>query len=120
MRNFDGIKLLILAGLILGAIAVLYPLVVVLQASFTTVDGEFTLSNYQQAWQQGKFLLAFANSTIVALSVTGFQIITSALAGYALARLEFPGRQTISGNGMTCLNPWCSPLAQNYEPYSLL
>jgi hypothetical protein len=35
MRN----KLLTLIGLILGAIAILYPLLVVLQASLTTVDG---------------------------------------------------------------------------------
>ncbi|MEL7523378.1 MAG: carbohydrate ABC transporter permease [Cyanobacteria bacterium J06553_1] len=82
-------------GLILGAIAILYPLLVVLQASFTTADGHFTLANYQQAWQQGGFLLAFANSTIVALSVTALQIITSAMAGYALARLNFRGKQAI-------------------------
>ena len=88
-------NLLILIGLILGAIAILYPLLVVLQASLTTADGQFTLSNYQQAWQQGGFLLAFTNSTIVALSVTALQIFTSALAGYALARLKFKGKQTI-------------------------
>ena len=92
--NFSKIDLLILIALILGAIAILYPLLVVLQASFTA-DGHFSLANYQEAWQQGSFLLAFANSTIVALSVTAFQIVTSALAGYALARLEFRGKQTI-------------------------
>ena len=93
--NFSQTNLLILIALILGAIAILYPLLVVLQASFTAADGHFTLDNYRQAWQQGNFLLAFANSTIVALSVTAFQIVTSALAGYALARLEFKGKQTI-------------------------
>ena len=41
------------------------------------------------------FLLAFANSTLVALAVTGIQIVTSALAGYALARLKFRGRQAL-------------------------
>ena len=88
-------QLLISIALILGAIAILYPLLVVLQASVSTADGHFTFDNYRQAWQQGNFLLAFANSTIVALSVTAFQIITSALAGYALARLEFKGKQAI-------------------------
>jgi multiple sugar transport system permease protein len=91
----SGTKLFTLIGLILGAIAVLYPLLVVLQASFTTADGHFTWTNYQQAWSRGRFFLAFANSTIVALSVTALQIITSALAGYALARLEFKGKQAI-------------------------
>ena len=81
--------------LILGAIVVLYPLIVVVQTSFTSTDNHLTIANYQRAWHQGRFLLAFANSTIVALSVTAFQIITAALAGYALARLEFKGKQAI-------------------------
>lgn len=93
--NTSRTNLLILIALILGAIAILYPLLVVLQASLTTADGHITLANFQQAWQQGRFLLAFANSTIVALSVTALQIVTSALAGYALARLEFKGKQAI-------------------------
>lgn len=93
--SISGTKLLALIGLTLGAIVVLYPLLVVLQASFTTANGHFTWANYQQAWYRGGFLLAFANSTIVALSVTALQIITSALAGYALARLEFKGKQAI-------------------------
>jgi multiple sugar transport system permease protein len=88
-------KLLTLIGLIIGVIIVLFPLIVVLQSSFTTADNHFTLANYQQAWHQGKFLLAFANSTIVALGVTAFQIVTSALAGYALARLKFKGKQAM-------------------------
>ena len=92
---FSWSKLLTLICLIVGVIIVLFPLIIVLQSSFTTADNHFTLANYQQAWHQGKFLLAFANSTIVALGVTAFQIVTSALAGYALARLEFKGKQTI-------------------------
>ncbi|MGF1589349.1 MAG: carbohydrate ABC transporter permease [Pleurocapsa sp.] len=93
--NFSWAKLLTLIGLILGVIIVLFPLIIVVQSSFTTANNHFTLANYQQAWQQGKFLLAFANSTIVALGVTALQIITSALAGYALARLKFKGKQAI-------------------------
>jgi multiple sugar transport system permease protein len=54
-----------------------------------------TIANYQDAWKRGNFLLAFANSSLVAIAVTAFQIITSALAGYALARLKFRGRQAI-------------------------
>ena len=92
---FSWTKLLIWIILILGAVVVLSPLIVVLQSSFTTSDNHFTLAKYQQAWHQGGFLLAFANSTIVALGVTALQIITSALAGYALARLQFKGKQAI-------------------------
>ncbi|MEM7595053.1 MAG: carbohydrate ABC transporter permease [Cyanobacteria bacterium P01_A01_bin.83] len=95
VSNCSWSKLLTLIVLILGAIVVLFPLVVVVQSSFTSADANFTIANYKQAWHQGKFLLAFANSTLVALTVTGLQIITSALAGYALARLKFKGKQAI-------------------------
>lgn len=88
--------------LLIGAVLVLYPLGMVLVTSFTpsallgeTATGGWTLSNYQQAWARGNFLVAFANSTIVALAVTALQILTSALAGYALARLRFRGRQAV-------------------------
>ena len=96
--NLTKTQVLIFFALILGALAVLSPLLVVLQASFTSGDlsgGHFTWENYRTAWHQGNFLLAFANSTLVALSVTALQIFTSALAGYALARLQFRGKQLV-------------------------
>jgi multiple sugar transport system permease protein len=92
-----------LGVLLLGAVVVLLPLCVVFLTSFAPSGATPTLfsknswsfANYREAWQRGKFLLAFANSTLVALAVTGFQIVTSALAGYALARLKFRGRQAL-------------------------
>lgn len=85
----------------LGAVIVLLPLGVVFLTSFASPGAtqlllsSWSLANYREAWQRGNFLLAFANSTLVALVVTGFQIVTSALAGYALARLKFYGRQAL-------------------------
>jgi multiple sugar transport system permease protein len=88
----------------LGAAIVLAPLALVLVTSFTTAETvatgwhwpqTWTLDNYRSAWQQGHFGRAFANSTLVALGVTATQIATSSLAGYALARLQFPGRQAL-------------------------
>jgi multiple sugar transport system permease protein len=91
--------------LLLGAVVVLLPLAIVFLMSVVPAEETVTsknlvpqalsFDNYQQAWQRGNFLLAFANSTFVALAVTGFQVITSALAGYALARLNFRGRQAL-------------------------
>jgi multiple sugar transport system permease protein len=87
-----------------GAGVMMAPLAVVLITSITPVGAtatgfslptQLTVANYQAAWSQGNFLLAFANSTFVALAVTGLQIFTSALAGYALARLKFRGRQAL-------------------------
>jgi multiple sugar transport system permease protein len=92
-----------LGVLLLLAAFVLLPLVVVFLTSFThnsatpqTVAAQsWSFANYTDAWQRGKFLLAFWNSTLVALAVTACQIVTSAFAGYALARLKFRGRQAL-------------------------
>ena len=97
-------ELSIVVLLLMGAAIVLLPLVIVSLTSFapasaTTGGGILvdspTFDNYQEAWRRGNFLLAYANSTLVALAVTAFQVITSALAGYALARLKFRGRQAV-------------------------
>ncbi len=91
-------------GLGLMAIALLFPLISVLITSFATetfkpteglLPKTWTFNNYQRAWEQGGFLLAFFNSTLVAIAVTVCQIFTSALAGYSLARLNFKGRNGV-------------------------
>lgn len=100
------IQPLTIAVLVLFAGLILLPLLVVVITSFTPSvvnsdaasglgSSSWTAINYRNAWDRGKFLLAFANSTLVAIAVTAFQIITSALAGYALARLKFRGRQAL-------------------------
>lgn len=98
-RRFSLLSMLLLFA---GAALVLLPLMVVVVTSLTPIAATpgaatsgWTLENYRDAWARGNFLLAFANSTLVALSVTALQIITSALAGYALARLKFRGRQAV-------------------------
>lgn len=100
MKSSKFLRWLSLALLSIGAVLVLLPLVVVVLTSLSsggTADSpsQWTFAFYREAWQRGNFLLAFANSTLVALAVTAFQIITSALAGYALARLRFRGRQMV-------------------------
>jgi multiple sugar transport system permease protein len=95
-HTFDRDKILnqiSLVLLLIGAGLVLLPLGVVVMTSFRSEAGGWSWANYRQVWQRGGFLLAFANSTFVALAVTAFQIFTSALAGYALARLKFRGKQ---------------------------
>jgi multiple sugar transport system permease protein len=100
--RFGSLILNLCLGLI--AIALLFPLIFVLITSFAPATFKpteclfphtWTLDNYSRAWQQGEFLLAFFNSTLVAIAVTGCQIFTSALAGYALARLNFRGRNGV-------------------------
>jgi multiple sugar transport system permease protein len=84
-------------------VVMMLPLGIVLFTSLTptgvvpdiTAKHGWTLNNYRDAWERGKFLSAFGNSTLVALAVTALQILTSALAGYALARLQFRGREAL-------------------------
>ncbi len=101
--NLKSGNFLRLGVLLLGAFIVLFPLLVVFLTSFAppgaTVEisakTNWSLANYRDAWQRGQFLLAFANSTLVAIAVTAFQMVTSSLAGYALARLKFRGKQAL-------------------------
>ena len=100
--NFKYTDFFSLGVLVFGAFIVLLPLLVVFVTSFAPtgasveiLPNKLSLANYRDAWQQGNFLLAFANSTLVAVAVTAFQIVTSALGGYALARLKFRGKQAL-------------------------
>ena len=76
----------------------------------TLFISEFHWENYISAWREGDFPLQFLNSFIVAVSVTLGQIVTSALAGYALARMEFRGRKVV----------FMSVLATLIIPYHML
>jgi multiple sugar transport system permease protein len=51
----------------------------------------FTLDNYVQVFRQpvGRWLV---NSVVVSIIATGISLLTGAMAGYAFARLNFPGR----------------------------
>jgi multiple sugar transport system permease protein len=91
-------KIFLFILLCLTALLVLSPLFIVLFTSFSSSflgDNSLTFANYISAWERGHFPLAFANSTLVALGVTAFQIFTSTLAGYALARFTFWGKNII-------------------------
>jgi len=51
-----------------------------------------TLANFEAVFQNGNFMTALRNSTIVAGAVTLVAIAVGALAGYALGRFRFRGR----------------------------
>ncbi|MFN3361889.1 MAG: carbohydrate ABC transporter permease [Pseudanabaenaceae cyanobacterium] len=88
----------------LGVILLLLPLVFVVITSLAPPDfrpavswlpSHLTLANYRQAWTEANFILAFVNSTIVAIGATLCQIVTSLLAAYALSRLNFYGKNVV-------------------------
>jgi multiple sugar transport system permease protein len=58
-----------------------------------------TLQNYIQAFTDQPLLLYLGNSVLVALLATGFSLLVSACAAYAIARLNLKHRQLI----LTCI-----------------
>lgn len=54
-----------------------------------------TLDSYRRVMEVTPFFRMLINSTIVTLSVTTLQVLTSALAGYGLARFRFRGRHML-------------------------
>ncbi|MDA8193243.1 MAG: carbohydrate ABC transporter permease [Thermaerobacter sp.] len=51
--------------------------------------------NYVQAWAYTNFTRQVLNTLIMSLAVTVLQVVTSSLAGFALARMRFPGRNAL-------------------------
>jgi len=103
--SYSWLKILLYSVLILYAIITLTPFLWALSASFKPlteiVAGEvnfipnnFTLDNYKQIFiEEPLFLRWFFNSVIIAIAVTIFNLLFNSIAGYALARLRFSGRQ---------------------------
>jgi len=55
----------------------------------------FTLDNYSKVFQNGEFLAALRNSIGIALLATLFGVALGAMAAYAIARLDFPGKRAV-------------------------
>ena len=60
-----------------------------------TPAGPFSLRNFQEAWQSGNFPLWYLNTIIVCGGILAVQLVTVTAAGYAFARLTFPGRDVL-------------------------
>lgn len=105
MKRFQWIKGLLYTILILYAIITFLPFAWALSASFKPLseivaDGnnfipqQFTVENYRQIFtQEPLFGRWFFNSVVVASSITIFNLLFNSMAGYALARIRFPGNQ---------------------------
>jgi len=94
------------AALIIGSLWALFPFLWMISTSLksdsevliyppTWVPSRLVWQNYTQVMTLlpfGRFLL---NTTIVAVTVTCLELITSSLAAFAFARLHFPGRDKL-------------------------
>ena len=90
--------------LILAAVSFIYPFIWMVSASLSSESGlssltllpvGFTWSNYVTVFTKIPLDRAFLNSSFVAILTTGLVLISGAMVGYALAKLEFVGRDWI-------------------------
>lgn len=58
-------------------------------------SGPFSLANFTEAWQSGHFPLWYLNTVLLCGGILAVQCVTISLAGYAFARLRFPGRDLL-------------------------
>src|SRR5262249_60972212 len=56
----------------------------------------FTWENYTGLWLDTRFPYWLRNSAITAVVVTAITTVIACLSGYAVARLRFPGRETVA------------------------
>ena len=54
-----------------------------------------TLNNFAEAWAAADFPRYTLNTAIIAFGILAVQLVTITFAGYAFARLEFPGKKTL-------------------------
>lgn len=66
-----------------------------LSAGLNLIPQQFRTENYVRAWEVANFSQYFQNSVIVTVTTVLIVVIISALTGYALARVEFPGKRPL-------------------------
>ena len=105
-RQINIGRVLTMIFLVVIAILTLMPFLWVVSTSLRTPAQSFTLppkwipvdmdfTNYTEVFEQIPFWRQIGNSFIITLSVVAGQLITASLAGYAFARLRFPGRNAL-------------------------
>ena len=106
LRNGKGNSIALAATILLAASAFIWmtPFLWMLVASlrpenagadmaslWPSLDSGF--GNFAEAWSSGDFPLWYLNTVILCGGILIIQLITITIAGYAFARLDFPGRQ---------------------------
>src|SRR3989442_14723626 len=102
-----GWKAAAIVGLAAFGLVVLVPFWWIASMSFKTyeqiqfaqsiyVPKPFTWENYTGLWLETRFPLWLRNSAITAVVVTALTTVISCLSGYAVARLRFPGKESVA------------------------
>lgn len=92
--------------LILGAVVMVFPFIWTLMSSFKNLGQIFKIpptffpdpwvfTNYPRSLSAMPFGTAYFNSAYIATVVVVVQLITASMAGYAFAKLKFPGHNAV-------------------------
>ncbi|MBN9744987.1 MULTISPECIES: carbohydrate ABC transporter permease [unclassified Amycolatopsis] len=97
-----GWGLLDILVLVFAIVPVLWVLSLSFKTKATLTDGNFipvewTLKNYADIFQTTEFLHALVNSIGIAVISTVIAVVLGTMAAYAIARLDFPGKQVLVG-----------------------
>jgi multiple sugar transport system permease protein len=99
-REIGGWSLAVFVVVVVSLVPVVWIVMLSLKTPATATDGSFiphawTLSNYRDIFNTSTFTAALRNSIGIALISTALAVILASAAAYAIARLEFPGKQII-------------------------
>ncbi len=104
--NKSGKPFLLYVAIAVLALVAVFPIVWVAISSFKPqselftfplrlLPVDWTVSNYTAAVNQGNFLRYFSNTVFVAVTATFITVTINLMAGYALAKYKFAGRDAI-------------------------
>jgi len=94
-------QLVVLFFTVLALFPLYFMLVSSLKSKADYLENKFNLpphpiiDNFLTAFAGEKFLIRFANSTILTVGAVAFSLLIACLAAYAFARMQFPGRRTL-------------------------
>jgi multiple sugar transport system permease protein len=98
-RQRSGWSLAFIVVIVVSLVPVFWLLMLSLKTPASATDGSFiphhwTLSNYKDIFTQSVFTSALRNSIGIGLISTALAVLLASSAAYAIARLDFPGKQT--------------------------
>jgi trehalose/maltose transport system permease protein len=99
-REIGGWSMAVFVVVVVSLVPVVWIVMLSLKTPATATDGSFiphawTLSNYSDIFNTSTFTAALRNSIGIALISTALAVTLAAAAAYAIARLDFPGKQII-------------------------
>lgn len=98
-------RIILYAGLTLAALTFIYPFLWMASATFkpplevgslALIPHDITFDNYRTMWARAPFGRALLNSTLVATTITLAVLVFGSITAYAMARLQFRGREGLN------------------------